>query len=100
MLTCASSRLPSALSSRSRASRFLCRPTLALQRLTKPQLQLARRLFGERHRDDVLDPRAAGGQHAQDALDEFGRLAGPGRRFDDQRVVERIGDVIAGVLIG
>ncbi len=78
-------------------SRFglLGRGALALERLAKAQLQLARGLFGERDRHDVLHLGASGGQNAQDPVDELGRLARTGCCFDDKRVVERGGDEIA-----
>ena len=66
-----------------------------LEPLAQPQLQLAGRLLGERDRDDLADVRAPLGQDREDPVDELGRLAGAGRRFDDQRVVEAAGDGLA-----
>ena len=84
-------RLERVLETRRRARRSACgrdRRALLLERLAQAQLQLAGGLFGERHGDDLVHRRAAGREHAEDAVDELGRLAGAGRGFDDERVVE------------
>ena len=85
MLTCASSSCVSAWSSRCAASSSSGRcAARALEPLAQPQLQLAGRFLGERHRDDLADLRAARGEDADDPLDQLRRLAGAGRGFDDE----------------
>ena len=101
VLTCASSSLPSARSSRSRsadpladaASRFF-------ERLAQTELQLAGGLFREGDGDDPGDFGPAGFDDAHDAPDQLGGFAGAGGGFDDQRVVERRGNLVAIGLIG
>ena len=90
MLTCASSRRVSALVEPRPASwhrRRLARARVELARAA--QLQLAGRLLGERHRDDLPTVRSPVGEDRDDAVDELGRLARARRRLDDQRLVER-----------
>jgi hypothetical protein len=74
--------------------------TLALERFPQAQLQLAGRLFSERHRDDLRDARPAGPEYPQDPLHQLRGLAGTRGRLDDERIVERVGDGIARRLIG
>ena len=72
-----------------------------LERLAQPQLQLARGLLGEGHRDDRCRlVGAPGREDPQDPLDELGRLAGSRGRLDDERGVEIVGDRVAASLIG
>ena len=72
----------------------------AIETLAKPQLQLAGRLLRERHRDDLADVGAPFGEDRDDPADELGRLAGAGRRLDDQRVVEGGRDRVARRRVG
>ena len=65
---------------------------LALEPLAQPQLQLARRFLGERDRDNLVRPSARPSRGSARSGHELGRLAGAGSGFDDERVVERVGD--------
>ena len=89
VLTCASSKSCTAASSRWPACRSGdgSRPR-ALELLAQAQLQFAGGLFAERHRDDLTDRGALMLDQRDDAADQFGGLAGSGRGFDDQRLVE------------
>ena len=89
VLTCASSRFCTASSSRAATSAIRRRARAVFEPLPQPQLQLAGRLLGERDGDDLADVGAAVREHAQDAPDQLGRLAGAGGGFDDERVVDR-----------
>jgi hypothetical protein len=71
-----------------------------LETLAKAQLQLAGRLLGEGHRDNLAHFGTARLDDAHDALDERGGLARPRRRFDDERFVDRIGNQRAGFVVG
>ena len=96
VLTRASSRW--AMASSSRARRVLpgaARTPLFLQPRAQPQLQLARRLLGERQRRDRLHGPPPLGEHIHQARDQLARLAGARRRLDDQRLVERRADALA-----
>ena len=63
-----------------------------LEFFAQPQLQLASRLLRERDGDDLAHGRATGREHTQDAVHQLRRLAGPGGRLDDQRIVEIVRD--------
>ena len=65
----------------------------------EPQLHLARCFLGEGDRDDFAEPRAALSHHHHDALDQHGRLAGAGRRFDHEGRVEFVEQLRARGLI-
>jgi hypothetical protein len=53
------------------------------------ELQLARRLLGERQGRDAVDAAAAFREDVDDARDQLGRLPGAGGRFHDEGLVER-----------
>ena len=74
-----------------------CRRAFELERLAQSELQFPCGFFGERNGDDLDHRRAPGRQHAQDAADQLGCLAGPGRRFDDERVIEGLDDGATGI---
>ncbi len=59
-----------------------------LDLLSQAELQFARGLLGEGHRDDLADARPALGECVDHARHQFGRLAGASRRLDDERRVE------------
>ena len=69
----------------------------AVELFAQPQLQLARGLLGEGHRDDSTDVRLALGDDADDASDERRGLAGACGRLDDEGRVEGVGDEVAGL---
>ncbi len=74
---------------------------LALSRgfelFAQAQFQLAGRLLGERHGDDLVDGGAGvpGREHVDDARDQLGGLARAGRRLDDVGVRQVGPDAIA-----
>ena len=72
----------------------------AFQCLAQAELQLARGLLREGHRDDVADLGRAGGKNPEDAFDELGCLSGPCGCFDNHGFVERVRDGVPGVLVG
>ena len=65
----------------------------------QPQLQLARRLFGERHRDDSRQLAASRPDHRHDSIHQRRGLAGARRRLDHQRDVEVVANPIAHRLV-
>src|SRR5215467_4196346 len=76
---------------------FLCRRIAGLstpdfERLPQAQLQLARGLFSERDGHYLLDAVRTGFEHAQNPVHQLGRLAGAGRGFDHERVVQVVAD--------
>ena len=50
----------------------------------QPQLHLAGRLLGEGHRDDAVERAHPLADKRDDPTDQCGRLAGSGRRFDEE----------------
>ena len=81
------------------AQRFGALPR-ALDFRAQPQLQLARRLLGERHRDDSRQLAAPRPDHRHDSIHQRRGLAGARRRLDYQRDVEVVANPIAHRLIG
>ena len=66
----------------------------------QPQLQLARRLLGERHRDDSRQLAAPRPDHRDDSIHQRRGLAGARRRLDHERDVEVVANPIAHRLVG
>ena len=96
VLTCASSNSLHRPSSRPLGVAALAARAGPLEFLAQPQLQLAGRLLAEGHGDDLdRSSRAPGRDQRDDPLDQLGGLAGAGRRLDDQRGVEVVGDAPA-----
>src|SRR5439155_162477 len=62
----------------------------------EPQPQLAGGLACECNGDDPVDGGFPGFKSVDDAANQFGRLAGAGRRLNDQALVERITDSLPG----
>ena len=56
--------------------------------LPQAQLQLTRRLLGERDSDNLANIGAAFGENAHDPFYQLRRLAGARRGLDDQRLVD------------
>ena len=101
VLTCASSSLPSARSSRSRSAEPLAEAASRLfEGFAQPELQLAGGLFREGNGDNLGDLGPAGFDDADDAADQLGGFAGAGGGFDDERIVERRCNLLAIGLIG
>ena len=70
----------------------------ALELFAQAQLQLAGGLFAERDGHDLADRGALVRDQRDDAADQLGGLAGAGRGFDNQRLVELGGDQLAVLL--
>ena len=70
---------------------------VTLQGFAQAELQFARRFLGEGDRHDLGHRRPPGRDGHQDAVHQLGRLPGARRRFDNQRLVERIADRASGV---
>jgi len=75
----------------------------SLERLPETQLELARGLARERHRNDAINSRVAAassrraaGEEVHQPLDENRCLAGAGRRLDDEAGVQLIANPFAG----
>jgi hypothetical protein len=94
----ASSSFGSAASRRSRTSSVV-RPPRVLDGLPEPELQLAGGGVGERHRDHLVEPRAAGAEERHHARHQLARLPGARRRLDDERRPEVVPDAVARVLV-
>ncbi len=60
-----------------------------LQARAQAQLELSRRLLRKGHRDQAVNRRAPMRQRCDDTIDQLGRLAGAGSRFDDDIVIQR-----------
>ena len=67
-----------------------------LEIFPEPQLQLAGRLLGERHGENLVHARAARRENIDDARDQLACLAGAGRRFDHQPFVEGVAYPLSG----
>src|SRR5436190_4464805 len=74
--------------------------TFMLEALAKPELQFTRGLFRERDRDNFPDVRATFTKDGQDAVDQFRRLASARGGFDNDRLVDRLTDDTARVVVG
>jgi hypothetical protein len=70
------------------------------ERFAKPELQFARGFFGEGDRHDLRHLGAATFNDADDAVDELSCFSCARGGFDDEGVIERVGDEIAIVLVG
>ena len=85
---------------RSAFAQRLCELARAFDFGAQPQLQLARRFLGERHRDDPRQLAAPRPDHRYDSIHQRGGLAGARCRLDHERDVEIVANPIAHRLVG
>ena len=71
-----------------------------LELFADPEFELTSGLFRERDGDHFVDTGLARPDEPYDPPHQLGRLPCSGRGFDDERVVQRIADQIAGCLVG
>ena len=74
--------------------------TRPLELAPETELQLARRLLRERHRDEVAQLAPAALDDLDDPPDERGRLSRAGRGLDDEGLVELAPDRLTRVVVG
>ena len=63
-----------------------------LERFAQPEFELASGLLGKGDGNNLRDLSSSALDDANNSSHELGCFAGAGRGFDDQRVVERVGD--------
>ena len=68
----------------------------AIEFLAQTKFQFAGGFVGKRNGNNMADGGEPGGQHGDDARDQFGGLAGAGRGFDQQAFGERSANAFAG----
>jgi hypothetical protein len=76
------------------------RSGLVVELLAHPVAQLGGGLLGERDGGQLVDARGAGGDEADDAVDQCTGLARARSRLHEESGVQAVGDVVAGSLVG
>ena len=88
------------IETRARFAQMLSTLARSLDFGAQPELQLAGRLLGERHRDDPRQLAAPRPDHRDDSIHQRGGFTGTGGGFDHERRVKVIANPIAHCLIG